>query len=383
MVTETGLCTRPLETVTAKELLNTEFEPLRPIISRILPSGTFVYAGASKIGKSWMVLWLANQVSLGLPVWEFETHPCEVLYLSLEDTKRRLQQRLNEIADVVGNVHFATKAGLLGNGFEEQLVDFIRQYPAAKLIIIDTLQKVRNKDKDKHGYSDDYDVVGKIKEIGDTHNVTFLIVHHTRKEGDDDAVNTISGTNGIAGSADGIFILQKENRLQNRANLLVVGRDVQTITLSLDFDPESCKWSLLSHSDNDVTTATDPVLLAINCMVNEHCHYWEGTATELLTQLKAISGEVELKANALTRKLNSNSDLLLTKFGIAHTNKRVGAAKHIVLKYRLCDTYDKTDILDTTHTPPNIDNTAHIVHANVAKELEIMPVPPLLNTGKP
>ncbi|MEG1942834.1 MAG: AAA family ATPase, partial [Angelakisella sp.] len=251
----------PLETVSAKELLDTEFEPLRPIITRILPSGTFVYAGASKIGKSWMVLWIANQVSLGLPVWEFETTQCEVLYLSLEDTKRRLQQRLSEIADEVGTVHFATRAGLLGSGLEEQLVGFIKQYPNAKLIIIDTLEKVRNSQRDKHGYSDDYDVVGKIKEIGDTHNVTFLIVHHTRKEGDDDAVNTISGTNGIAGSADGIFILQKENRLENRANLLVVGRDVQTITLALEFDTETCKWSLIAHSDNDVTTAADPVLI--------------------------------------------------------------------------------------------------------------------------
>lgn len=380
MSTETNPNIKPLDTITAEQLLSTEFEPLRPVISRILPSGTFVYAGASKIGKSWMVLWLANQIALGLPVWDFETTKCEVLYLSLEDTGRRLQQRLNEIADEVGKVHFATKAGLLGNGLEEQLVGFIQKCPAAKLIIIDTLEKVRNSQKDKHGYSEDYDVVGKIKEIGDTYDVTFLIVHHTRKEGDNDAVNTISGTKGIAGSADGIFILQKENRLQNRANMLVVGRDVQTIMLSLEFDPESCKWSLLSHSDSDVTTATDPVLDAVSKLINEGCPFWEGTPSELLAQLKKISPEIDVKANVLTRRLNSNSDLLLTKFWVECISSRADKKRIVTLRFKPYDVYDKTDISETTPTPPNTDN---IVHADEVKIFEPLPVPPFVYTGQP
>lgn len=380
---ETNSIIKPLDTITAEQLLSTEFEPLRPVISRILPCGTFVYAGASKIGKSWMVLWLANQIAPGLPVWDFETTKCEVLYLSLEDTGRRLQQRLNEIADEVGKVHFATKAGLLGNGLEEQLVGFIQKYPAAKFIIIDTLEKVRNSQKDKHGYSEDYDVVGKIKEIGDTYDVTFLIVHHTRKEGDNDAVNTISGTNGIAGSADGIFILQKENRLQNRANLLVVGRDVQTITLSLEFDPENCKWSLLSHSDSDVTTAADPVLVAVSKLINESCPHWEGTPSELLAQLKKISPEIDLKANVLTRRLNSNSDLLLTKFWIECIPSRADKKRIVTLRFKPYDVYDKTDISETAPTPPNTDNTVHIVHAEKVKSFEPLPVPPFAYTGQP
>lgn len=131
-----------------------EFTPIRPVISRILPTGTFIFAGASKIGKSWMVLWFTNQIALGQPVWEFATTQSEVLYLSLEDTPRRLQQRLNEIADEVGNVHFATKSDFVGGGFEEQLVNFIERYPKVKLIIIDTLQKVRKAGRDKFAYAD-------------------------------------------------------------------------------------------------------------------------------------------------------------------------------------------------------------------------------------
>lgn len=364
MSTKINSCTNPLQTVTADQLLSMEFEPVRPVISRILPTGTFIFAGASKIGKSWMVLWFANQIALGQPVWDFETTQGEVLYLSLEDTQRRLQQRLNEIAENVGAVHFATKSEFIGGGFEEQLINFIERYPKVKLIIIDTLQKVRKAGKDKFAYADDYDVIGKIKEIGDTYDVTMLIIHHTRKEGDNDAINTISGTNGIVGSADGAFVLQKENRMQNRASLVITGRDVQTITLALEFNPDTCIWTMLSHSDSDVASFDDPVLTAIGQFIGEHNPTWEGTATELLARLKEFNTTLDVRPNTLTRKLNSNADVLLARYNVIYTPKRVGTEKHSVLKYKACGMYDKTDISGSVGYPPNTDNTVHIVQTD-------------------
>lgn len=65
MSTKINSCANPLQTITAEQLLEMEFAPVRPVISRILPTGTFIFAGASKIGKSWMVLWFANQIALG------------------------------------------------------------------------------------------------------------------------------------------------------------------------------------------------------------------------------------------------------------------------------------------------------------------------------
>ena len=55
----------------------------------------FTLTGAPKVGKSWLVLWLANQVSKGEPVWGLKTEKCGVLYISLEDTFQRMQQRLS------------------------------------------------------------------------------------------------------------------------------------------------------------------------------------------------------------------------------------------------------------------------------------------------
>lgn len=213
--------------------------------------------------------------------------------MSLEDTPRRLQQRLNEIADEVGNVHFATKSDFIGGGFEEQLVNFIERYPKVKLIIIDTLQK--------------------------------------------------------------------ENRMQNRANLVVTGRDVQNITLSLAFQPDSCKWELISHSDNEITTAEDPVLMAVHRLLSSGQSKWQSTASDLLGKLKEYNPSLDIRANTLTRKLNSNADMLLAKYNILYSNKRVGTEKHIVLKLEQTDMYDKTDILDTVGYPRNTDNIVYTV----------------------
>lgn len=47
----------------------------------------------------------------------------------------------------------------------------------------------------------------------------MLIVHHTRKQQADDKFDTISGTNGLLGAADGAFVLSKEKRTTNAATL--------------------------------------------------------------------------------------------------------------------------------------------------------------------
>ena len=87
------------EAITAHELLCMDLPAQPPIISRILPRGLFIFAGAPKVGKSWLVLWLAHQISTGRTVWDFETTKGNVLYLSLEDPVTRLKNRYIEIAN--------------------------------------------------------------------------------------------------------------------------------------------------------------------------------------------------------------------------------------------------------------------------------------------
>nr|WP_330407370.1 AAA family ATPase [Enterocloster lavalensis] len=85
-----------------------------------------------------------------------------------------------------------------------------------RLIIIDTLQKIREAGGDKYSYGNDYDIIGKLKQFAGRTGLCLLLVHHTRKQQADDKFDMISGTNGLLGAADGAFLLQKEKRTDRR-----------------------------------------------------------------------------------------------------------------------------------------------------------------------
>ena len=66
-------------------------------IETLLPEGISMLGGAPKVGKSWMVLLLALQVAKGEPLWNLPTKQGTVLYLALEDSQSRLQDRVNRV----------------------------------------------------------------------------------------------------------------------------------------------------------------------------------------------------------------------------------------------------------------------------------------------
>ena len=134
-----------LKTVDAETLLSTPMSKTMFIVDGLISQGVNVISGASKIGKSWLMLWLGLQVAQGNSVWGLSTLQCDVLYLSLEDTQRRIKDRLYNLTDSApDNLYFAVTSGLIGGGLEEQITDFLTEHPATKLVIIDTLQKVRD-----------------------------------------------------------------------------------------------------------------------------------------------------------------------------------------------------------------------------------------------
>ena len=110
-----------LDAVNANELMDMEFQPTGWLIEKLLGKGVYLLAGASKIGKSWLVLWLADRVSKGEKVWDFKTAQCDVLYVSLEDTAQRIQRRLSEVTGgEADRVWIATEAELLGSAHLDQ-----------------------------------------------------------------------------------------------------------------------------------------------------------------------------------------------------------------------------------------------------------------------
>ena len=126
--------------------------------------------------------------------------------------------------------HFATAANKIGNGLDEQLENFIKEHPDTKLVIIDTMQKIREAGGEAYSYASDYEIIGKLKRFADRHSICIVTVHHTRKQPAGDSFETISGTTGLLGCADGALLMQKKKRTALEATVDAVGRDPVSYT---------------------------------------------------------------------------------------------------------------------------------------------------------
>ena len=314
-----------LHTMTLNELYETTYSSRPPIIGGLLYPGTYLLAGAPKVGKSFLVAQLAFHISTGQPLWNFPVQKSTVLYLALEDDYRRLQDRMFRMFGVESteHLHFATCAKQVGSGLEEQLEMFLREHPDTRLIIIDTLQKVRELGGEAYSYAGDYEIVGKLKNFADKHGICLLLVHHTRKQPAADKFEMISGTTGLLGCADGAFLLQKERGTTMNGTLDVVGRDQGEQKLHLVRDREHLYWNL-DHMEAEVCEAPpDPLLEKINTILSST---WVGSPTDLVDLL-----ELEQKPNALSRYLNINKSRLENEYGIEYQNNRTHGGRIIAL----------------------------------------------------
>ena len=157
-----------LQTIDADTLQSTAYEPVSFVVDDLLPQGLHLLAGAPKIGKSWLALWLCLCAAQGKPLWTFATRPCEVLYLCLEDSFQRIQSRLFDLTeDAPPTLHFAVMSQQLHNGLVEQIEQFLKEHPQTRLIVIDTLQRIRTAGNDANAYASDYRDIGVLKALAD------------------------------------------------------------------------------------------------------------------------------------------------------------------------------------------------------------------------
>lgn len=312
------------------ELYDTAYLPKLPIVDGLLYNGTYLFVGSPKIGKSFFMAQIGYHISKGLPLWGFSVRQGTVLYLALEDDYARLQKRLSQMFGMEGseNFYFATKSKSLNAGLEQQLVQFVTDHKDARLIIIDTLQKVREVGGDKFSYTSDYEIVTKLKAFSDHYGIYFLVVYHTRKMESSDSFDMISGTNGLLGAADGAFVMQKEKRTDNKAVLEVAGRDQQAQKLWQNFNRERCVWELIKTETELWKEPEDPLLEKIKELVTDEQPEWTGTATELVELL-----QVEMQPNALSRKLNVSLERLLLEYKIQYKTERGHDGRKIRLTF--------------------------------------------------
>ena len=317
-----------LQTVSMTELYDTVYPPRTPVVDGFLYGGTYLFVGAPKVGKSFFMGQLAYHVAMGLPLWDYPVRKGTVLYLALEDDYARLQRRLSSMFGVecADNLYFATQAKTLNEGLDRQLEEFLKAHTDARLIIIDTLQKVREVGGDNYSYANDYEIITRLKQFADKYGICILLVHHTRKQTADDKFNMISGTTGLLGAADGAFLLQKEKRTSNAATLEVSGRDQQDQKLYLNRNTETLLWELERTETELWKEPPEPLLEKIAQLLSSGSNEWTGTPTELCSIL-----QLDIQPNALTRKLNINAGRLLNEYKIFYENSRSRSERKVKL----------------------------------------------------
>jgi len=234
------------------------FPPLEWSVDGIVPEGFGLLVAPPKAGKSWMVAGLGLACAAGgYALGKIAVGKRPVLYLALEDGHRRLQSRFRTIMEgqpIPAGMHVITKA----QSFEvpAMIEEWLALHPGEKpLIILDTLGKVKPpKRSGEDSYAADYAIGGRLKDLIDAvPGATLLVVHHTRKAESDDFVDAVSGTQGIAGSADFILVLRRK-RQSAEAVLSVTGRDVPENEYALT--TEGGLWLL---DGADLTAAAEAV----------------------------------------------------------------------------------------------------------------------------
>lgn len=325
-----------LKIINADNLLYTSLGETEFIIEEILPIGLHIFCGAPKVGKSWLMLDLCIKVSKGEELWNLKTNQCDVLYLALEDTHQRLQKRLFRLTDEIGsNFHIAIESNKITNGLVMQLEQALKQYSNIRLVVIDTLQKIRKQSNDIN-YSADYGEISLLKAFADKNKIAIILVHHLRKQDDSDVFNKISGTTGIMGSSDTTFILEKKSRDDSVATLFVTGRDVEYQTFTLRF--EECRWNLLGRSfqkELEMKNAPEIIYKVVSFINNNR--KWQGSATELLNALE----EKDITPQYLTKVLNEYSKTILSDNKISFATSRTSSSRLVTLEKDVVEASEK------------------------------------------
>ena len=339
-----------LQTVDVETLLSTPLPKTLYIVEGLIPQGVNIVCGDGKIGKSWLMLWLGIQVSKGLPVWGFATKKCDVLYLALEDPFSRLQERLfrlTENAEAPLNFRLAIMSSQIGIGLEEQLQDYLNTFPNTKLIMIDTLQKVRdgNGTTGKNGmYGNDYDDISYLKRIADKNGVAIILVHHLRKLKDsNNPFNQISGSTGIMGAVDTAYLLKRQPD-SPIGTFIANGRDIGMMEITLRF--EDLIWKLVEVKDQEMIEkeAVPSFLLRLVDYLSENDE-WVGTATELLDLLH----DNETNPNMVTKSLTRFTYDFLADKHIKYSSKRTNTKR--LIKLKRSDDSDNGDAKSSAVTP--------------------------------
>lgn len=238
---------------TAKELMERDIPELQWIVPGLIPTGLIMLGGPAKTGKSVLVFDLAVAVALGLPVFgKIQVEKSGVLYISLEDTEARLQDRLSTLLQgkiAPDNLHFYLEWPKFDVDGLEKLDSWLTAHPDVKLVIVDVYAKIKKPMSGRNWYEQDYQDLSSVKKLAEKHSAAIILVVHLNKSKDcEDPFHAITGSTAMSGAPD-TLLLFKSNLQKTTGKLLITGRDVESNELSFKSDKAKKLWILNDDSE--------------------------------------------------------------------------------------------------------------------------------------
>lgn len=252
--------------MSADALCAKKFPPVKFVVPGYIVEGLTLFAGKPKAGKSWLVLHAALAVARdGFTLGDVFCPEGDVLYCALEDNWRRLQSRLRKLLGgepAPKRLKLLTEMPRLANGGLNMMREWIESAEKPRLIVVDVLAKVRDvsRRKDQGLYDADYAAMQGLKALADKYGVAIVVVHHLRKMDADDPLDQISGTTGLAGSADSVLVLHKGSTgwtLKGR------GRDLEEIDKAIVWNPDSCTWTIIGEASEVAQSTGRGAILSV------------------------------------------------------------------------------------------------------------------------
>ena len=236
------------------ELMTTELPPMKYAVQPILPEGFICLAGRPKAMKSWTALKIAYCVQNGIDFLGHHTVQGDAIYFGLEDSQRRIKDRVMKLG--YSNLEqpqivLGGEVPNLGSGFEECLYNWIKSKENPRLVIIDTLARIKPRQGKSAGTAYDADnlLMNGIQKLAVQNNLTVMFITHLSKASQEYGFDKIQGSVGVQGMTDAMWMLDRGDGVNSKASLIGRGRDILDFEYALDWDNEAMSYKFEGNLD--------------------------------------------------------------------------------------------------------------------------------------
>ena len=227
-------------------LMKTELPPMKWAVAGILPEGFICLAGRPKAMKSWTALKLVYCVQNGLNFLDHQTVQGDAIYFGLEDSKRRIKDRVAQMGfDKLKQPQIVLGGDVpyLSFGYEECLENWIKSKENPRLVVIDTLARIKpRQSKSGTAYDQDNLLMNGIQKLAVQNNLTVLFITHLSKSSQEYSFDKIQGSVGVQGMTDAMWMLDRGDGVNSKASLKGRGRDILDFEYALNWDGDSMSY---------------------------------------------------------------------------------------------------------------------------------------------